>query len=271
MSGHVFFVGAGPGAPDLITVRGRDLIAAADLVIYADSLVDPRMCAYARSDAEIIGSSSLKLEEIMDRVLAAAQEGKMVVRLHSGDSAIYGAIHEQIVRLDEAGILWSIVPGVSSAFAAAAALGVELTVPEVAQSIIMTRISGRASSVPDRENLRAMASHGTSLVIFLSVNHITRVVEELLEGGYTAETPVAVLHRVTWPDQEILRGTLADIAGQVRAAEWNKQALILVGEALRQTAFEDRRSRLYSGEYTHIFRQSDALKQRLEKRKRRTS
>lgn len=271
MSGHVFFVGAGPGAPDLITVRGRDLVASADLVIYADSLVDPRTCDYARPDAEIVGSSSLTLEEIMERVLIAARDGKTVVRLHSGDPAIYGAIHEQIVKLDDAGVSWTLVPGVSSAFAAAAELGVELTVPEVAQSVIMTRISGRASSVPERESLRAMASHRTSLVIFLSVNHIGRVVGELMEGGYGDKTPVAVLHRVTWPDQGILRGTLSDIAGKVRDARWTKQSLILVGEALRGTGLEDQRSRLYSSEYTHLFRQSDDLRERIEERKKRTS
>lgn len=265
MSGHVYFVGAGPGAPDLITVRGADLLARADVVIYADSLVDPRLCAYARPDAEIIGSSSLKLEEVLALVLSAAQEDKMIVRLHSGDPAIYGAIHEQIVRLDDARVPWTIVPGVSSAFAAAAALGVELTVPEVAQSVIMTRISGRASTVPERENLRAMAAHRTTLVLFLSVNYITKVVRELMEGGYERTTPVAVLHRVTWPDEEIVRGTLADIAGKVRMLKWNKQALILVGEALREGGFEEQRSRLYSGDYTHIFRQSDALKARTKR------
>lgn len=265
MTGHVYFVGAGPGAPDLITVRGRNLIAAADLIIYADSLVDPEVCRDARPDATIIGSSSLKLEEILERMVEAVRAGQTVVRLQSGDPAIYGAIHEQIVRLDEAGVPWSIVPGVSSAFAAAAALGVELTVPEVAQSIIMTRISGRASAVPEGENLRSMAAHGTSLVLFLSVNHITKVVEELRAGGYAGDTPVAVVHRVTWPDEEILRGTLDSIARQVRKAKWNKQALILIGPALAHGS-EEKRSRLYSGDYSHLFRQSDDLKERKKAR-----
>jgi precorrin-4/cobalt-precorrin-4 C11-methyltransferase len=261
MSGHVYFIGAGPGAPDLITVRGRDLIRIADLVIYADSLVDPRLCQYARPDAEVIGSSTLILEEILERMVTAARAGQVVARLQSGDPSIYGAIHEQIVRLDEAGVPWTIVPGVSSAFAAAAALGAELTVPEVAQSVIMTRVAGRASAVPEGENLRSMAAHCTSLVLFLSVNYITRVVRELLAGGYPIDTPVAVVHRVTWPDEEIIRGTLGDIACKARAAKWHKQALILVGPALAEGA-DERRSRLYSGDYSHLFRQSDQLKDR---------
>ena len=186
--GHVYFIGAGPGAPDLITVRGRDLISAADVVIFADSLVDPAMCDYARQDAQIIGSSTLTLEEIMATMIAAAQEGKAVVRLHSGDPALYGATHEQIVRLNEAGVPWSIVPGVSSAFAAAAILGAELTVPEITQTVIFSRLSGRASPVPPREELRSLASHGCSLVLFLSVSHMRRVVGDLLEGG-TLRTP----------------------------------------------------------------------------------
>jgi len=259
MSGHVYFIGAGPGAPDLITVRGRAILERADVVIYADSLVDPRLCAYARPDAEILGSSSLTLEEICERMVEASREGKLVARLQSGDPAVYGAIHEQIARLDEASVAWSIVPGVSSAFAAAAALGVELTVPEVSQTIIFSRISGRASSVPEREDLRGLAAHRASLVLFLSIVQIKRVVDELLAGGYPPETPVAVVHRVSWPDEAVLRGTLSDIAGKVREAQWNKQALILVGAALGDETREDgRRSRLYSADYTHLFRRAGA-------------
>jgi precorrin-4 C11-methyltransferase len=251
----VYFIGAGPGAPDLITVRGRALIEMADVVIYADSLVDPRVCEYARSDAEVLGSSSLTLEEIVERMIAAARAGKMIARLHSGDPAIYGAIHEQIARLDAADVSWSIVPGVSSAFAAAAAIGAELTVPEVSQSVIMTRISGRASPVPTGEDLRSLAAHGTSLVLFLSVSHIARVVKELVAGGYPTDTPVAVVYRVSWPDEAIVSGTLADIRAKVRAVKWTKQALILVGPALAGGP-DGHRSRLYSPEYTHLFRKA---------------
>lgn len=253
-TGHVYFIGAGPGAPDLLTIRGRDLLAQADLVIYADSLVDPRICDFARPGAEILGSASLPLEDICARMIAAARRGRMVARLQSGDPSVYGAIHEQIRRLDAAGVSWTIVPGVSSAFAAAAALGVELTVPRVAQSVIMTRISGKASPVPPGEDLRSLAAHQTSLVLFLSVTHMFRVVKELRAAGYPADTPVAVVYRVTWPDEAILTGTLADIRAKVRATKWTRQALILVGPALEPARAAEQRSRLYSGDYTHLFR-----------------
>lgn len=254
-SGHVYFIGAGPGAPDLITVRGQAILRQADVIIYADSLVDRRLCEVARSDAEIQGSSSLTLEEICTRMIQAARAGKIVTRLHSGDPSIYGAIHEQIARLDAAGVAWSIVPGVSSAFAAAAALGTELTIPEVTQTVIFSRLSGRASPVPPTEDLRQLAAHRASLVLFLSVGQIRRVVSELVLGGYAPETPVAVVHRVSWPDEAIIRGTLADVVDQVRAAGWTKQALILVGAALGDRGqHEERRSRLYAPDYTHRFR-----------------
>ena len=256
--GHVYFIGAGPGAPDLLTLRGRTLIEQADVVIYADSLVDERVCTFARPDAEILGSSTLTLEEIVARMIAAVRDGKTVARLQSGDPAIYGAIHEQIVRLDEAGIEWTIVPGVSSAFAAAAALGVELTVPEVAQTVILTRISGRASPVPAPEELPGLAVHRASLVLFLSIAHILRVVQELLAGGYPPDTPVAVVYRVSWPDELIIRGTLADIRERVREAGLTRQALILVGPAVAGSAAE-RRSRLYAGDYSHLFRDPDRV------------
>lgn len=253
-TGHVYFVGAGPGAVDLLTLRGRALIEQADLVIYADSLVDPALTQFAGPGAEVIGSSTLTLEEIMERVLAAAAEGKTVVRLHSGDPAIYGAVHEQTARLDEAGVPWTIVPGVSSGFAAAALLGCELTVPEVAQTVIFTRISGRASPVPPKEELRGLAAHQTSLVIFLAVNYTRRVVNELLEGGYPPETPAAVVYKATWPDELVLTGTLETIADQVRDAKLTKQALIMVGPALARAAHAQQRSQLYNPVHTHLFR-----------------
>jgi precorrin-4/cobalt-precorrin-4 C11-methyltransferase len=261
-TGHVYFIGAGPGAPDLITLRGRDLIARADLIIFADSLVDPAVCAPARPDAEVLGSSTLTLEEITRRMIDGARDGKLVARLQSGDPAIYGAIHEQITRLDEAGVPWTIVPGVTSAFAAAAALGVELTVPRVAQTVIMTRISGRASPVPEGESLASLAAHGTSLVLFLSIAHMTRVIKELVAGGYRPDTPAAVVYRVTWPDEAIIRGTLGDIRAKVRAAKWTRQALILVGPALAREDLAALRSRLYSSDHTHLFRKATTRRPR---------
>lgn len=225
--------------------------------MYADSLIDERLCQLARPGAEIHRSSSLTLEEISDLVIRSAKNGKIVARLQSGDPSLYGAIHEQIARLDEAGVRWSIVPGVSSAFAAAASLGVELTVPEVTQTVIMTRVSGRASPVPEREELRGLAAHGATLVLFLSVAYVERVVAELLAGGYAPETPAAVVYRVTWPDEAVVRGTLADIVEKVRAARWTKQALILVGPALGAHRVA-RRSRLYDGTYSHRYRRARA-------------
>lgn len=264
-TGHVYFVGAGPGAPDLLTLRGRDLIERADVVIYADSLVDPALTQFAHDGAEVIGSSTMTLEQIMDRMVSAAEAGQTVVRLQSGDPAVYGAVHEQTVRLDEAGVAWSIVPGVSAGFAAAAILGCELTVPEVAQTVIFTRISGRASPVPPKEELRSLAAHQTSLVIFLAVNYIRRVVDELTAGGYPPETPAAVVYRATWPDELVLTGTLATIADQSRAAKLTKQALIMVGPALARASHAELRSRLYSPDHTHLFRTGSDRKPRAAK------
>lgn len=258
MTGKVYFIGAGPGDPELLTLKGRRLVGEADLVIYADSLVHPGVCAFARPGAEVVGSSALTLEEVWDRMLAACQAGQTVARVHSGDPSLYGAVHEQAVRLEAAGILYEIVPGVSSAFAAAAVLGAELTVPDLAQTVIFTRRPNRTTRPPN-EDLRALAQHGATLVIFLSVASMRAVVADLRAGGYSPDTPVAVVYRVTWEDERVLRGTLADIAAQVRAAKVTKQALILVGPALDPALRQEgagHRSHLYSGEFSHLFRQA---------------
>lgn len=252
----VYFIGAGPGDPELLTVKGQRLIQRADIIIYADSLVHPGICIGARPEAEIYGSSTLPLERILKLMIGAARAGKVVARVQSGDPGLYGAIHEQMVALDRAGIRYEIIPGVSSAFAAAAALGAELTVPEIAQSLIFTRVGGR-TGLPPNEQLAAFARHGTTMALFLSIAMIDRVVAELLAGGYPPETPVAVVHRVTWEDQSILRGTLATVTGQVREAKLAKQALIMVGPVfdpqLHQQAAENH-SHLYDATYTHMFR-----------------
>ena len=258
--GVVYFVGAGPGDPDLLTVKGRRLIEQADLVVWADSLVQPGVAALARSDAEVVGSAALTLEEISDRLIRAAQAGLRVARVHSGDPSLYGAIHEQLVRLERAGVAYEIVPGVSSAFAAAARLGVELTVPDVAQTVIFTRLANRTTTVPPSEQLRELARHGATLVIFLSASVIEKVVTELMAGGYPADTPAAVVYRATWADEQVIRGSLADIAPASRAARLTKQALILVGPAidpaLRQARAADRRSHLYRPDHSHLFRKA---------------
>jgi len=248
----VHFIGAGPGDPQLLTLKGKALIEQADVVIFADSLVNPELCAFARPEAEVHGSSGLTLEQTCDLMLAAARAGKHVARLQSGDPAIYGAIGEQIAVLEREGIPYEIVPGVSSAFAAAARLGAEMTVPNVSQTVILTRRTGRASAVPEKEDLAALARHGASMAIFLSAAMMGKVVRDLRAGGYPPETPCCVLYKASWPDEKVVRGTLADIATKVRAARFTRQAIILVGAAFGDRSGE--RSRLYSGDYVHLFR-----------------
>ena len=251
----VYFVGAGPGALDLLTVRAQRILEQADLILYADSLVNPDLTTLAKAGAEVVGSAGLTLEQIVDRMIEAVRAGRLVARVHSGDPSIYGAIREQMVALSAAGIRYAVVPGVTSLFGAAAALGVELTVPEISQTIIISRAEGR-TPVPDRQRLRALASHQATLAIYLSAGMIERVVEELAEGGYPTDTPAAVVYRATWPDQKIFRGTISDIASTVRTAGISRQALILVGEALR-TQGEGKdfaESRLYSASFDHGYR-----------------
>ncbi len=251
--GMVVFVGAGPGDPELLTLRGRRAIEQADLVIYADSLVHPGVAAFARSDAQVIGSSTLTLEQIVERMVQAARAHKLVARVQSGDPSIYGAMHEQMVLLDRAAIPYAVVPGVSSVFAAAAALRAELTVPDLAQTVVLTRLPSR-TSVPDGERLRDVASHGGTVVLFLSIGVISRAVQQLLAAGWSEDTPAAVVHRATWEDELVLRGTLADIAYQARSAGLAKQAIVLVGRALdpalRQVSAPNR-SNLYNPTYSH--------------------
>ena len=260
--GKVYFVGGGPGDPELLTLKAKRVIESADLVLYADSLVHPSIADFARSEADIRGSKDLTLPEIMELTVGAAREGKTVARVQSGDPAIYGAILEQMRVLDQEGIEYEVIPGVSSAFAAAALLKAELTVPEVTQTVIMTRAEGRIS-MPPREQLRDLAAHGCTLVIFLSITRTARIVRELRAAGYVKETPVAVVYRVGWPDQLVLRGTLADITAKVREAKITLQALILVGQALdpalhQASPLEEAptASNLYSENYTHRYRRS---------------
>jgi precorrin-4/cobalt-precorrin-4 C11-methyltransferase len=256
--GMVSFIGAGPGAPDLITIRGRERIAAADVVIYADSLVHPGIAAYAKPGADVVGSAALTLEEALALMLNAARSGRNVARVQSGDPSIYGALHEQLAALEREGIPYEIVPGVSSAFAAAAALHAELTVPDVSQTVIFTRLGAR-TTVPEAERLRDLAAHGATIAVFLSIPLIERVVEELLAGGYTAETPAAAIYRVSWEDEQILRGTLSDIASKVKDAGLQLQTLVLVGSALDPSpARSTHRSNLYNPAFTQRHRHATA-------------
>lgn len=249
----VTFVGAGPGDPELLTLKGRRVLGEADMVIYAGSLVNPEVLAYAKEGAMLHDSAPMTLEEIIGLMEKAVRECKRVVRLHTGDPSIYGALDEQLYCLEERGIRYEIVPGVSSAMAAAAALGQELTVPEVCQTVVFTRLEGR-TPVPERERLSRLAQARATLVIFLSLDRIEKVVEELT-AGYPPQTPVAVVYRASWPDETVIRGTLADIAGKVRETGLSRQGLILVGEVLgpRQER-EAHRSQLYHGDFPHGFR-----------------
>ncbi len=248
----VHFVGAGPGDPELITVKGQRLIAAADTIIYAGSLVNPALLDLAKPGAEIMNSAAMTLDEVVVAIEKAAGEGRSVVRLHTGDPSIYGAIREQMDALDARGISYDVVPGVSSFLAAAAALNCEYTLPEVSQTVIVTRLEGR-TPVPEREKLARLAVHQATMCIFLSVHMLDGVVAELTAGGYSMDTPIAVVQKASWPDEKIYRGTLATIAATVADAGVDRTAMIVVGRCLDG---EYALSKLYSPEFGHMFREA---------------
>ena len=249
---QVYFVGAGPGDPDLITVKGRKLLEEADVVVYAGSLVNPAVLAVTPAGCEIHNSASMTLDEVIAVMKAGVEQGKKVVRLHTGDPSIYGAIQEQIDLLNKLDISWQVVPGVSSFLAAAAALGQEYTLPGVSQTVIITRMEGR-TPVPEKEQIRSLAAHQTTMCIFLSVHMFGELVQELLDGGYVADTPVAVVEKASWPEQRIFRGTLTTIADQLVAAGVSRTAMVIVGDVL---AREYEQSRLYAPEFGHMFREA---------------
>jgi precorrin-4/cobalt-precorrin-4 C11-methyltransferase len=242
----VHFIGAGPGAPDLITVRGRDLIAACPVCLYAGSLVPKALLEHCPKDARIIDTAPLSLDEIMAEITAAHAAGKDVARLHSGDLSIWSAVGEQVRRLQALGIPYTMTPGVPAFAAAAAALGQELTLPEVAQSLVLTRTPGRASAMPPAETLAAFAATRATLAIHLSIQSLERVAAELMPF-YGADCPAVVVAKASWPDQQIVAGTLDTIAGAVAETGIDRTALILVGRALACGDF--RESALYSVDY----------------------
>jgi precorrin-4 C11-methyltransferase len=249
----VSFIGAGPGAPDLITVRGRARLSEADLILYADSLVHPAVSSYVKAGAVVRGTAAMHLDQIVALITDAVRAGRRVARVHSGDPSLYGAIQEQMERLDQAHIGYELIPGVSAFSAAAASLALELTRPGIAQTVILTRYAGR-TGVPKKEALERLAQHGTTLILFLSVAHLSSVVRALRAGGYAEETPVIVVQRVSWEDERIIRGTLATIVRQVRSAKITRQALILVGAVFGELA--GCRSKLYDPTFVHLFRPS---------------
>ncbi|MDO5620999.1 MAG: precorrin-4 C(11)-methyltransferase [Paracoccus sp. (in: a-proteobacteria)] len=245
----VHFIGAGPGAADLLTLRGRDLIAACPVCLYAGSLVPQAVLAHCPPGARIVNTAPLSLDEIMAEIAAAHAQGQDVARLHSGDLSVWSAMGEQLRRLRDMGIPYDVTPGVPSFAAAAAALGTELTLPGVAQSVVLTRTSGRASAMPERETLAAFGATGATLAIHLSVHVLDRVQAELIPH-YGPDCPVAVVFRASWPEQRIIRATLATLDPGV--GEGERTALILVGPALAQEGFDE--SRLYAGDYDRRFR-----------------
>ena len=247
----VHFIGAGPGAADLITLRGARLIAASAVCLYAGSLVPEAVIAGAPEGARVVDTASLTLDEIIDEMARAHVAGHDVARVHSGDISLYGAIAEQMRRLGALGIPYDLTPGVPAFAAAAAALGCELTLPELAQSVILTRTSVRASPMPAGEDLATLAASGATLVIHLSINNIARIVRELTPR-YGADCPVAIVYHASWPDQAILRGTLATIRDQAKASGFTRTALILVGRALASNGAAE--SRLYAPDHHHVLR-----------------
>jgi precorrin-4/cobalt-precorrin-4 C11-methyltransferase len=250
----VHFIGAGPGDAELITVKGARLLGEAQVVVYAGSLVDRELVRTYAPNAEVHDSAAMNLEETTRALAQAVADGKRVVRLHTGDPSIYGAIQEQMAELDLLGIGYAVVPGVTSAFAAAASLKQELTLPEVSQTVIITRLAGR-TPVPEREQLAEIARIGATLVIYLSVGMIERVAA-LLAGAYTPATPAAVVAKASWPDEQVVEGTLADIAARVTAAAIGKQAIILVGDVLKaRREGLTAKSLLYDKGFSHGCRQ----------------
>lgn len=247
----VFFIGAGPGAHDLITVRGAEILKRAPIVMYAGSLVPPEVLRYCGAGAEIIDTARLDLEQQEACYRRAQTLDKDVARVHSGDPAIYGATAEQMRRLDKLGVDYEVVPGVSSFTAAAASLCSELTKPGVSQTVILTRVSGRASPVPEKEALAELAKSGATLCIFLSGPHLKRIVTDL-RPHYPADTPVALVHRASWPDERSHRSTLGGLLKEVKAKEWRLTTLLLVGRVLSKEVTAE--SRLYAKDYPHIFR-----------------
>lgn len=252
----VHFIGAGPGAADLITLRGRDLIASCPVCLYAGSIVPEALLAHCPPDATIINTAPMSLDEIEAEFLKAAQKGQDVARLQSGDLSIWSAVAEQIRRLEQAGIDYTLTPGVPSFAAAASALGRELTIPEVAQSLVLTRVSGRASAMPEGETLSKFGATGATLAIHLAIHALDRVVAELTPL-YGADCPVAIVARASWPDERILRGTLATIEALVAADPIDRTALIFVGRGLGASNF--RESSLYDANYQRRFRGRDTF------------
>ena len=249
---QVYIVGAGAGDPELITVKGQKLLQKADVIIYAGSLVNPALLDFAKEGAEIHDSASMTLPEVIETIEKAVAKDLMVVRLHTGDPSIYGAIQEQMDALKKKGIDFEVVPGVSSFLATAAALKQEYTLPGISQTVIITRNEGR-TPVPEREKLRSLAAHQATMCIFLSITMLADVVKELIEGGYAPSTPIAIVQRASWPEQKIVRATLETIVAEIADKGIDRTAMIVVSRCLGAAYAL---SRLYAPEFSHMFREA---------------
>lgn len=250
----VHFVGAGSGSPDLITLRGMRLLGQADVIIYAGSLVNPELLAYKKEDAVVYNSATMTLEEVLAVMEQAEQEGKDTLRLHTGDPCLYGAIREQMDALDARGIAYDDTPGVSSFQAAAAALNLEYTLPDVSQSVIITRMEGR-TPVPEREQIESFAAHGATMVIFLSTGMLGELSKRLVEGGYQHTTPAAIVYKASWPEEESYVCTVETLAQTAQAHGITKTALIIVGDVVAHNSYS--RSKLYDPSFTTEYREAE--------------
>ena len=249
----VNFVGAGPGAPDLITVRGQKLLSEADVIIYAGSLVNPQLLSYAKEGCRIYNSATMTLEEVLEVMYAAEAEGQMTVRLHTGDPCLYGAIREQMDALDEKGSAYTDCPGVSSFCGAAAALNLEYTLPDVSQSVIITRMAGR-TPVPGKEEIASLAAHQATMVVFLSTGMLEKLSERLIAGGYTADTPAAIVYKATWEDEKTFVCTVGTLAETAKKNNITKTALMIIGDVVSHSHYN--RSELYNPAFTTEFREA---------------
>lgn len=252
----IYIVGAGPGDPDLVTVKGLKMIQTADVVMYTDSLVNQELIAKAKPEAEVMKTAGMHLDEMVQAIVDRVNDGKIVARVHTGDPAMYGAIMEQMAILKQHDITCEIIPGVSSVFASAAAVGAELTIPDLTQTLILTRAEGR-TPVPEMEKLKDLASHHCTIALFLSATLTKKIVKELQAAGWSDDTPIAVVQRATWPDQKIVRTTLINLDEDMRKNGIRKHAMILAGWALDPNIHEkDYRSKLYDKTFTHGFRKA---------------
>ena len=249
----VCFVGAGPGDPELITLKAKRMIETADVIVYSGSLLNPKLLDYAKKYAKLIDAAKIDREKIFEILRDEAKKGKFAIRLHDGDPALFSAIREQIDKLEEEDIECEVIPGISALFAAAARLNLELTLPGVTQTVIITRAELR-TPVPDRERISELAKHKTTIAFYLSVHLVDQLVKELLTGGYTKETPAAVVYRASWDDELVITGTLADIARKVKAARIVKTAVVIVGDVIKPKSYEY--SKVYDPSFTHGYRKA---------------